>query len=280
MTSAFEHGFINKCAEFGIGYDEARAVVKSASVGPIPSNHVVSRGDTLGRIAKKYGLSVADLTAWNKLKDPNKIRVGQKLVLSKPAVQPVVYKNDAHLPKSDYLVSDSGEKNIVTYPQKNYTLTAPLSDALIGQLAHEAGPRATPEQIKAILDVAINRGSGFPDLIAKDMGTGAWASRKADGVSGRMDTFNNKGYAATVKALQDEMNRRIEHSLPTETDHTMFRHTSSSSTPLPKFFVKFPQALTATNELQSVVGNNLVTYKNESWPHQHAVEPRTVASTR
>jgi len=49
---------------------------------PIPSSsYVVRKGDTLSGIAKMHGLSTAELSSLNNIKNPNKIRVGQKLVL-------------------------------------------------------------------------------------------------------------------------------------------------------------------------------------------------------
>jgi LysM repeat protein len=41
--------------------------------------HVVARGDTLGRIAARYGASVSSLIAANDLGDPDLIRIGQRL---------------------------------------------------------------------------------------------------------------------------------------------------------------------------------------------------------
>ena len=44
--------------------------------------HVVRRGDNLFRIARKYGVSVENLAAWNGIQNPHSIWVGQKLVVS------------------------------------------------------------------------------------------------------------------------------------------------------------------------------------------------------
>ena len=53
---------------------------------PIPTaeviTHVVRRGDNLFRIARKYGVSVENLAAWNGIQNPHSIWVGQKLVVS------------------------------------------------------------------------------------------------------------------------------------------------------------------------------------------------------
>lgn len=46
--------------------------------------HVVQPGDTLLGIGRLYGLSAADLVAWNGLSNPNQISVGQRLRISPP----------------------------------------------------------------------------------------------------------------------------------------------------------------------------------------------------
>ncbi len=59
----------------------------SAVVAPNPADgpvHVVQKGETLSRIAVQYKLTVADLTAWNSLADPNKVEVDQRLRLTPP----------------------------------------------------------------------------------------------------------------------------------------------------------------------------------------------------
>lgn len=45
------------------------------------STYVVRKGDSLSVIAKRYGLSVAEITALNGIENPNLVREGQKLVL-------------------------------------------------------------------------------------------------------------------------------------------------------------------------------------------------------
>lgn len=43
--------------------------------------YTVQRGDTLGTIAARYGVSVNDLVNLNNIKNPNLIEVGQQLVI-------------------------------------------------------------------------------------------------------------------------------------------------------------------------------------------------------
>ncbi len=43
--------------------------------------HVVQQGDTLGAIARRYGSSVASISAANGIRDPRRLRIGQQLVV-------------------------------------------------------------------------------------------------------------------------------------------------------------------------------------------------------
>ncbi len=54
---------------------------KAEAVSPDLSVYTVKRRDTLSKIAKKHGTTVAKLVSLNGIKDKNKIRVGQKLKL-------------------------------------------------------------------------------------------------------------------------------------------------------------------------------------------------------
>jgi LysM repeat protein len=45
---------------------------------------VVQRGDTLWDLARKHGVTVAQLAAWNRIEDPALIRIGQRIVLEAP----------------------------------------------------------------------------------------------------------------------------------------------------------------------------------------------------
>jgi membrane-bound lytic murein transglycosylase D len=60
---------------------------------PKTRTHVVRRGDTLGRIAGKYGLEVKTLAEWNSLRKPYTLSVGQRLDIPADgnARPPIVY---------------------------------------------------------------------------------------------------------------------------------------------------------------------------------------------
>lgn len=57
----------------------------AASSRPATGTHVVTAGETLSRIAARYGATVAALAAANGLDDPDRIRSGQTLVISAAA---------------------------------------------------------------------------------------------------------------------------------------------------------------------------------------------------
>lgn len=63
-------------------------------------SYKVRRGDTLSRIARKYGISVEDLAELNNIKDVNKIRAGQTLRYNKRYVRPATRKSSKNTHKS------------------------------------------------------------------------------------------------------------------------------------------------------------------------------------
>ena len=83
---------------------EFRAAVAAAMKGDAPkpsrpstppkkqTSHRVVAGDTLSSIASKYGVSVANLAAWNRLENPDLIYAGQTLLLTAPTSTPAPSK--------------------------------------------------------------------------------------------------------------------------------------------------------------------------------------------
>ena len=86
--TGYERGFLTKCAEAGLPLAMAVSLMKAAA------DHVVANGEVLGRIAKRYGVSPAEIAKANGIANPNMIRAGQRLVIpakpvAKPAAKPV-----------------------------------------------------------------------------------------------------------------------------------------------------------------------------------------------
>jgi membrane-bound lytic murein transglycosylase D len=74
--------------------DPAPAHKKKRSTSTSIKSHTVKRGDNLGAIASKYGVSVADLKKWNKIKG-NNIKAGQKLKIERTITVSVPVKQEA-----------------------------------------------------------------------------------------------------------------------------------------------------------------------------------------
>ncbi|MDL5143084.1 N-acetylmuramoyl-L-alanine amidase [Bacillus atrophaeus] len=104
-------------------WDEVKAAIEkelkalggktsSSSGSSSGSTYTVKKGDTLSGIAKAQGVSVANLQSWNGIKDPNKIKVGQKLKL----------KSSSGSSGS----SSSSKKSSSTLPSGIYKVKSPL----------------------------------------------------------------------------------------------------------------------------------------------------------
>jgi 2',3'-cyclic-nucleotide 2'-phosphodiesterase/3'-nucleotidase len=51
-----------------------------------PANtHIVVKGESLEKIAKTHGTTIAELQKLNRITDPKKLQIGQQLVLPPPA---------------------------------------------------------------------------------------------------------------------------------------------------------------------------------------------------
>ncbi len=73
--------------------DSEPAAAPAAESG-VSVDHIVSRGETLGRIAQRYGVTVGAIMAANNISDPNRIYAGQTLTIpgvSGPLAQERVY---------------------------------------------------------------------------------------------------------------------------------------------------------------------------------------------
>lgn len=65
----------------------AASAVPATPAAPTPQVYVIKQGDTLSKIAKKFGLTVDDILQANTttIKDPNKIALGEQIVIPVPS---------------------------------------------------------------------------------------------------------------------------------------------------------------------------------------------------
>ena len=70
----------------GIRPGASASVVPTAEPAPTPLVYVIKKGDTLSKVANKFDVEIADILAANpEIKDPNKISLGQEIVIPTPA---------------------------------------------------------------------------------------------------------------------------------------------------------------------------------------------------
>lgn len=110
----------NQIEVYGEGLQQVKlAIAKEAGkkIQPkiIRKIHVVKSGDVLGKIARKYGVSIRQIRQWNRLKS-TMIRVGQKLVIQVRHKVPTYTEEDF--------------KWVTAYEQTDSTLKAVLDDSV------------------------------------------------------------------------------------------------------------------------------------------------------
>lgn len=98
--------------------------------GGHPDTYVVKRGDTLIRIALDHGQDWRDIAQWNNLEDPNQIRPGQVLRVTRPG---------STTPKP----ADTGVAQVTPVPAPSQSTTRPLGTPAPAPTPAPATP-ATP----------------------------------------------------------------------------------------------------------------------------------------
>lgn len=72
-----------RLTEAGYNYETIQGAVNNKLRSNETITYTVKKGDTLTSIAKKYGTTYQKIASDNKISDPNKIYVGQKLIIKK-----------------------------------------------------------------------------------------------------------------------------------------------------------------------------------------------------
>lgn len=76
---------------------EEQKLVTASNIKEIQISHLIRKGETLKSVAKKYGVTVADLKTWN-LIGKRGLRPGRRLVIYKAEKQPEPEKKDVNAP--------------------------------------------------------------------------------------------------------------------------------------------------------------------------------------
>ncbi|MES0489629.1 MAG: LysM peptidoglycan-binding domain-containing M23 family metallopeptidase [Leptospirales bacterium] len=84
--------------------------VESASRKDVWVSHTIKRGENLTVIARKYKVKSNDIIAWNRIKSPDKIFVGQKLKIRKSVLNK---QSQPSATFSEKIVNPVGRMNII-----------------------------------------------------------------------------------------------------------------------------------------------------------------------
>ncbi len=91
------------------GIDNMGCVIKTAEEPEQPAYHIVKSGDFLAKIAKQYKLNYKDLARWNNIPYPYALKLGQKLLVSEPAVKKEIETEEATIiavPENDIIPNE------------------------------------------------------------------------------------------------------------------------------------------------------------------------------
>ncbi len=166
------------------------------STPPSDAYYVVQLGDTLYKIAKHYGLSVAEIASWNSLQPPYNLSVGQILRVSPLSPVETVSSNSSYryTDNGDGTVTDNRSgliwlKNANCFGLQNWK-TAKQSAANLahGQCGLGDGSRAgmwrlpTKDELEAMIDEKYGDWRNNKPALSNAAGTGPW--KEGDAFSG------------------------------------------------------------------------------------------------
>lgn len=170
QTQASLHSRISskerQLAEIQKELHELRSRLSSPTVG----KYSVRQGDTLHSIARRNGVSVSSIIKWNKITDPAKLKVGEKIIISKLLHSPISVPSPNRISSegsADYVIAggdtfysiarrhkmDLSELRALN-PNVNIHLLSPGKKLRVsGETPLESRPAKRPEVLVAEKDV-------------------------------------------------------------------------------------------------------------------------------
>lgn len=133
-----------------------------------PGMYVVKRGDTLYSIALEHGIDYRELSQWNQLEDPSRIRVGQELRVTSPEDRSAVQVGTARVPREIESrplgssppgtappAADGGMKTspkVLRLPYSEQNLALLSKSEIRPEVKSEIKPEAKPEPAKPAVE--------------------------------------------------------------------------------------------------------------------------------
>lgn len=194
-------------------YRRSRAAVVGTAIAVMVAlfsvDYTVERGDTLGRIAKEHGVSVADIVELNDISNPNLIRIGQILVIpgeeGEPDVVHVVQRGET-LGKIALSYGSSVaalvERNAISNPNlirigQKLTISGSGSASTGSGSGSEEEPATPPPPSQSGRSgkfYIVKRGDGL-STVAANLGVSVAQVSQANGIIDNIIYFNTRLFA-------------------------------------------------------------------------------------
>lgn len=97
---------------------EPTATQKPPTATPASSTYVVKRGDTINKIAVQFDVDADELVRLNKITNPSKIFIGQRLIIPRAGTSTTVKPTATNIPvstKDKYILVDISEQHLWAY---------------------------------------------------------------------------------------------------------------------------------------------------------------------
>jgi LysM repeat protein len=187
---------------------------------PTATTYVVRRGDTLNRIASRFGLTIGQLLAANpSITDPNLIAVGQVLVIPPPNAPDVGPDAADMADVRDDVANSEGQ----LLPSQAYADITGIGASLAGgrkvlievRLVHTPPPRVDPDvevlTYTAVIDTAGDPEPEFRLVYANDgEGNGRFVAALEDRTTGRIRS--GAGFPGEVEVTERALRFRINRA--------------------------------------------------------------------
>jgi LysM repeat protein len=181
--------------DFAVRFAPSRpsAIIEPAAPTPVaaaPSSHAVAKGDNLWSIAKRYGVSVAELCAANKLAPSATLHLGQSLLVpGKAAATSGPEANNTYAVKSGDTLGSIARKQGTTIASLRTANNLSGDTLRIGQKLVIPGSATPPASASAEATSTPKAGSGSHTVIPGD--TLGSIARKAGVKVGELALLNN-----------------------------------------------------------------------------------------